>query len=398
MGNPVQRKLKVIQVITRLDQGGAPEIFLSLAANSDKSRYETIIVNGLTKNPALGVGKLGEQKIRQIVIPCLIRDINIFFDLLAFLRLWFLFRKEKPDIVHLHTSKAGALGRIAARLSGVPLVIYSTHGHVFYGYFGPIMSAFIIAAERILSSFCDVITVLSELEKKELIAKRIAPESKLRVIYNGINLDAFLNPHFDLKNKKEGFNFSAEAPVIGLISRLEPVKNPLSFVEAARLISEHNKEARFLVIGEGVLRKDMEELSSKLKIYDKFFFAGFRRDVPELLQIMDIVVQPSFNEGFGLSIIEAQAAAKPVVATRVGGIPEVLKDGGTGILVPSGDAVALSSAINDLLENKHKAVKMGEAGRNFVESRFSLESVLKEYYNLYDLAYRNKATGVQGKD
>lgn len=383
---PYQReKIKIAEVITRLDQGGSPEVVLALLRGLDHERYAVTLISGLTMNMADNLSEnIKDKRIKFIYLPSLVRNINPVLDAIAFFKLYGIFKRERFGIVHTHTSKAGALGRLAAKLAGTPVVIYNTHGHVFYGYFNQFFNKLIMYIEKFLANFSDAIITLSKKEKDDFVSLKIAKPDKLRVIYNGIDLDKFANTQVDIKKNKKELDLPLDCPVVGLISRLEPVKDPLGFIEAAKIICSAIPNSCFLIVGDGFLRSKVEERARQLGIKEKVIFTGFREDIPEILKTLDLVVLCSLNEGLGISLIEAQAAGIPVIATQVGGIPEVVIDGETGILVLPGKPEALAKAVIGLLQDRPRLLRMGRSAQAWVRSRFSIASMLREYSDLYE--------------
>lgn len=384
------KKTKIAEVITRLDKGGAPLMLLALLQGLSQEKFELVVIHGLTLDPQFGQREFEQSGIKQICLHFLRRNINLLYDVIAFAQLYTIFKREKFDIVHTHTSKAGALGRIAARLAGVPVIIHSPHGHVFYGYFGAKASKIIERIERVLSRFCDTITVLTEIEKNVMLAHQVAPAGKLKVVYNGIQFSRFREESFNVDEAKRMLGIPLDVALIGLVCRLDFVKGPLVFVDAARILCASHRPVYFIVAGEGDLRKKMELKAIELSVYDKMRFFGFCTNVPQIMRLLDVLVQPSLNEGFGLSILEALYMGIPVIATNVGGIPEILHDKVTGVLIPPNDAQALAQAISVILENKDMAAEMAKAGRVSVESRFSIEHMVQEFSELYCALFRKK--------
>lgn len=386
-------KIKVAQVITRLDRGGAPDIVSIIFTQLDPSRYELKLISGYTCQPSFKTCQLMKNLDAHILyIPQLRRQINPIWDIVALIKLYFLFQKEKFDIVHTHTAKAGALGRIAARLAGVPKVIHTPHGHNFYGYFGPGMSKIVILIERFIASFTDKIIVLTELEKRDLINFKIIPTKKIAVINSGLEIDAYHKIDVNISKKKEELQIDSEVTLVGMIGRLEPVKGPEYLIAAAKLVAENFPKVKFLIVGDGTLRGKLEADCKKLMISDKCIFTGWREDIPQILSILDILVLPSVNEAVGRILIEAGACGLPVIASNVGGVPGIVKDQETGILVPPKDPPSLAKAIINLLEDKEKRIKMGVAAKNWVDDKFKASKMVESISNLYTEVMKNEKT------
>jgi glycosyltransferase involved in cell wall biosynthesis len=379
------KKTKVAQVITRLDWGGPPDIIRLICDSLDVNTFDVRLITGNSLHPSLETRNfLKRFSDRVITITELKRDINPLSDFVALLKLYRIFRKAHFDIVHTHTAKAGVLGRLAARFAGVPRIVHTSHGHNFYGYFGSFKSKLVVIVERFIAYFTDTINALTELEKQDLTAYKVAQPAKVVVINSGLELERYRGISIDTGKKRNELRVGQDTLLVGMIGRLEPVKGPEYFIEAAHFITEKFTEVRFIVAGDGALRNELEFRCKKLNIFDKLIFTGWREDIPEILSVLDILVVPSLNEAVGRILIEAGACGKPVVATRVGGIPEVVKDNQTGILVPPKDAYALARAVISLLEDKNKRQRMGETAKNWVDDKFSASRMVKGFSDLYD--------------
>jgi len=385
-------KIKIAQVITRMDWGGAPDIVRILCERLDRAIYEVTLIMG----PSISLSAKSEEffskfKGKIIVVPSLRRDINIFYDFFAFVKLYMVLRAKKFDIAHTHTAKAGALGRLAAYLSGTPKIIHMSHGHNFYGYFGKLGSALVIAAERFLDKFTDQTIALTELERNDLISFKVSKVEKIVVVNSGLELDYFKDVTVDITRKRESFGIKNAEKVVGFVSRLEPVKGAQVVIEAARGICEKFANVKFLIAGEGSLRQKLEQEAEKFNLKDKCLFLGWREDVPEILAILDVLIQPSLNEAVGRIFIEAGASGVPVVATKVGGIPEIVLDGQTGILIEPNDAQGLAQAVISLLENEEERKRMGLNAKNRVNEKFSAQSMVDSIAQIYVSLISNKS-------
>ncbi|MDD5775267.1 MAG: glycosyltransferase, partial [Candidatus Omnitrophica bacterium] len=288
------------------------------------------------------------------------------------------------DIVHTHTAKAGALGRLASRMAGVPVIIHSPHGHNLYGYFSPAMTRRIVRIERFLSRFTDRIIAGTQLEKKDYLAHGIGRPDAIDVIYAGLELQGYAVDRQAQDAVKKELGIVPGAPVVGMIGRLEQVKGPDYFVDAAMRIAQTRQDVYFVLVGEGSLRSHLEDKAAQAGCKDRIIFTGWRNDVPRMLALLDIMVLPSLNEAVGLVLVEAQSQAIPVIASNVGGIPETIKDNETGILVPPGHAEKFMQAIVFLLDHPDKRRAMGAAAQAWVESRFKAEDMTAHVERLYD--------------
>jgi len=409
----MQKKIKVIHIITRLDKGGSAENVLITCKELDKNKYDTILVYGLSQ------GISCQLPVRNYKVDELVREISPLKDVVAFWKIYKIIKNEKPEIVHTHSSKAGFLGRWAAWLSRITSyklqatkVIHTPHGHIFYGYYGKLKTLLFLFLERLTAKITDRLIALTEGEKKESINFGVGKPDQWTVIHSGVNptQPTFFKGGSTLeKLSKDGFvistqsrffkggsaldNFSNNGLVIGTVARLEPVKGVKYFVEAIKII--HNMPDKsgnyiFLIVGDGSERKILENKVEKYGLKDKVIFTGMREDVLDLISTMDIYVQPSLNEGMGKTLAQAMYLSKPIVATNVQGIPDVVINGETGILVQPERPDLLASAIVKLIEDQDLRKKMGEKGFQYaIEKvdgypRFSIERMIFLLEKLYE--------------
>jgi glycosyltransferase involved in cell wall biosynthesis len=329
-------------------------------------------------------------EVKPVIIPSLGREISFVNDLISTFALWSLLKRYRPLIVHTHTSKAGFCGRIAARMAGTPVVVHTFHGHVLYGYFGALKTRFFISLERFLSRRTDAIVTVSQTVKDDLVAHRIAPEDKFRVIELGLDLQPLLSLAGPSGVLRKNWDMEAGRPLVGIVGRLAPIKDHETFLLAAAEVRRRGCDAKFAVIGDGDLRRTLETRAAELGLGENIRFFGWRRDLPEVYADLDIVALSSRNEGTPVSLIEAAAAGKPVIATAVGGVPDFIKHEGNGILVSPGDHRALAEGILSLLANPDKAGEMATNGRNMAAARFSISRLLNEHYDLYNSLLKRK--------
>lgn len=378
------KKIKMAQVITRLDWSGAPDILEIICSRLDSSVYDITLIYGPTRWPTAKTKEFLERfRGRSIIVPSLKRDINFIDDLASLLKLYIIFSREKFDIVHTHTAKAGFIGRIAARLAGVRLIVHTPHGHDFYGYFGSIGSGFVVILERIAAAFADKIAALTDIEKKDMLRYRICHSCKIEVVKSGMDFSAFEKKNADNIKKRAELNIEPDDIVVGAISRLENIKGIEYFIDSAKIVLGVIPMARFLIVGEGSLRSNLEERAKRLGIRDRVIFTGWREDVPKIMMILDILVLTSLNEAVGRVLIEAGAAGKPVVAAAVGGVPDIVKNGETGILVPPGDSEEIARAVIELLKDEKKRHAMGRAAAEWARSSFDEKKMMDGINNIY---------------
>jgi glycosyltransferase involved in cell wall biosynthesis len=321
--------------------------------------------------------------VEPIIIPQLRRNVGPVGGLITLFKLFRLMRRQKPHIVHTHTATAGLLGRLAAKLAGVPVVVHTFHGHVLHGYFGPILSKGLVWMERFLARLSDRIVTVSEGQKRELAGYGVAPLEKITVVPLGFELEDLLACECHRGELRHELGLVAEAKLVAIVARLVPVKNHPLFLQVAKLVAEAMPQARFLVVGDGELREELEAYTRDLGLDGRVLFTGWRRDLPRVYADLDVVALTSINEGTPVSLIEAMAAGVPVAATAVGGVPDVVANGKTGYLVKAGDAEGMAQAIIELLRNPERAHEIGQRGREAVYPRFAAQTLIANVERLY---------------
>jgi glycosyltransferase involved in cell wall biosynthesis len=387
--NCLMSSIKCLYIITRLDRGGSAEVVLQWAEGLQKRGFQITIISGRTDNPERDLSAFASRTgIPLVMFPSLQREVQPFSDIKALVILYRYIKKAKPDIVHTHTSKAGFLGRIAAKLNRVPVIIHSTHGHIFYGYYGRLKTKLFILMEKFAGNFTDCITELTQLGIEDHIKLKIAPRDKFVVLRAGIDLTQYRSPQKNREQMRQEFSLPVEAFVVGWVGRMTDIKNPLLLVKTAEIL-KNKSSLRFLMAGGGELLEPAKELAIQLNIVDKIIFTGHRNDIPNILTAVDIYVLTSRNEGLGRSILEAQAAGITVIATNVGGVPEIVTDGETGILVPANNPSALAEAIVKLTFHPELRVKLSQKALQNLGA-FSLEKSLNDLEHLYNTFHHSR--------
>jgi len=387
-------KIKILNLITRQDKGGSAETVLLACLKLCELGHEVILVKGSTfesqmspqEEAAAGRDLKNAQRkgLRIITNPFLVRRVHPVFDLLSLIFFYRLILKERPLVVHTHTSKAGFIGRLAAKLAGTPVIVHTPHGHVFFGYFGPLATRLFIFFEKKTAPLADRIVALTRGELEDTVKFGAAPRNKLCIIHSGVDLDKFrsLDPS-RIRAFKKSLRIPDKAVLIGTVGRLVPVKGPEFLLEAAKELLPLHPEAYFAFTGDGYLRDSLERKARELGLEKNILFLGWQDNVPEIIAAFDIFVLPSLNEGMGRVLVEAMALGKPLVASRVGGIPDLVEHGKNGFLVPPQDGQGLAKAIQLLLEDGELRAAMGRAGIEIAE-KFSLEIMIKKTADLYE--------------
>ena len=383
---------KVVHIITRLDMGGSAQDML-LTCRELGEKYEIVLVHGLSIESQMtdreketvdrGIRKAVEGGVIVIALPSLVRRISPVQDLKALFSLWRLLIREKPSMVHTHTSKAGILGRFAAKLAGVSIIIHRPHGHVFYGHFGPLVSKCFLLTERLMALITDRMVALTQAERDDHIALSVFSPEKIVMIHSGVDVEQFTTVQPNISEKKRALGLNSKGLVVGTVGWLLPIKGPLHLLKAMSNVWESHPETSLVFVGKGDLEKGLKEKARRMGVSDKVVFLGWRDDIPEIMQVLDVFVLPSLNEGMGRVLVEAMAAGKPVVASRVGGILDLVKEGQNGFLAGPGDEKGLAIAIKKLLEDKKMRDEMGKRGREIAQD-FSVEKMIEKIDVLYE--------------
>jgi glycosyltransferase involved in cell wall biosynthesis len=371
-----------MRVITRLNIGG-PAIHVSLlTARLDPARYETLLVSGVESSGEGNMLELGRlPPVEPTILPTLGRAISPLDDVRALVGLVSLARSFNPDIVHTHLAKAGALGRVAARLAGTRLVVHTYHGSVFRGYFGQRETAVYVRIERALARMTTRIVAITSGQKADLVSLGIAPGSKIVEIPLGLDLEQFAElPTLDEALAVLGL--PRDGRYVAIVARLVPIKDVVTFLRALSRVTASLPDVRGLVVGDGPERVALEGVARDLGLADRCHFLGWRADLPNVYAASDVVALSSLNEGSPVSIIEAMAAGRAVVATAVGGVPDVVNDT-TGILVRAGDDHGLGDAILSLLADPERRAVLGRNGREVSFRRFGSSRLVQDIDNLY---------------
>ena len=387
---------RIVRIINRFNLGGIT-YNVSLLTKYLEPEYETILIGGVKQKSEESSEFILEQLgIKPVIIPEMSRQINLPDDVVAYRKISRIIRDFKPDIVHTHAAKAGALGRLAAFRNNVPVIVHTYHGHIFHSYFNSVKTKIFLGIERYLAKRSDVIIALSENQKKELTTMhRVCEPEKMRVIPLGFDLGRFYTD-VEIKRKffREKYLVEENEIAIGIIGRIVPVKNHALFIHSLKSVLEKtSKNIKAFIIGDGEDRKKIETLAEQSAIRfstpeknvprAKLIFTSWMRDVDVAVAGLDIIAMTSLNEGTPVSIIEAQAGSKPVVATSVGGIENVVIAGETALLSPSDHVEKFSSNLLEVIENENLRKKMSQKGHEFVNNRFSYQRLAKEMSALY---------------
>jgi len=371
---------------------GGPAQHVIHLAHGLRPDFETVLVSG-TESASEGnmldlAAELGVQVTR---IPELGREIDAASDAVALLKLVRLVRRERPDIIHTHTAKAGMVGRVAARLCGTPLVLHTFHGNVFHGYFGPRKTRVFIALERALARATNRILALNAEQRQELLRYGIAPPRKISVLKLGLPLEALTRNAAPPAMLREKWGVPAGNRTVGIVGRLVPIKGHELFIDVAAHVQRQRASVSFVVVGDGQRREELERYAAAAGA--SVIFTGFEADRPAIFAALDVVTLTSINEGSPVALIEAMAAGRPVISTAAGGVVDLVRNGETGIVLPSRDPAAFAEGLLRLLDEPAEARRLAEAGQRSVYPEYDVSRLIANMRALYRelLAHRTHA-------
>lgn len=381
---------KVLHPITRLIIGGAQENTMLTAQLLMADGWAVEIVSGpQTGSEGSLIETVQERGILLILEPTLVREVNPVKDLLAIWRLARLMRQGKYTIVHTHSSKAGIVGRWAAKLAGVPVIVHTVHGWGHHERQHPLIRAYYIWLEKLTLPITDKLIVVSSLNIEKGLADGIGKPENYVVIRSGIELDRFGHPQVSREATRAAWGIPQDAVVIGSVTRLSPQKAPRDFVQAAAEVAQRYPQAYFMMVGDGPLRGEVEALAAQLGIADRLVLTGLRRDVPELMAAFDLFALSSLWEGLPRVLPQAMATSLPIVATACDGSAEAITEGVNGFLVPPGEPALLAERLCRLLEDPTLAKQMGAAGYARV-AEFSDRGMVDAIATLYTKLLKGK--------
>jgi glycosyltransferase involved in cell wall biosynthesis len=387
---------KILRIHNRLIIGG-PTLNVLYLTKYLAPEFETLLIVGEKESHEKDAFYLAKQMgIEPVVVPEMGRSIHPLKDYKAYRHIKKIMTDYKPDIVHTHAAKPGAVGRLAAASLNVPAIVHTYHGHVFHSYFGRWKTQFIIRTERWLGKKTDAIVAISEQQKKELTEEfRIAPAEKFRIVPLGFELHRFREEQEEKRKKfRREFKLRDDEIAIGIIGRLVPVKNHHLFLEGiAHVLHQSSKKIKAFIIGDGETRRSLEEKAGLLGItftaaeqYNEdaqLVFTSWRSDIDVINAGLDIVALTSLNEGTPVSLIEAQAANKPVISTRVGGIRDIVIEEETALLSDVRDVKRFGENLLRLVDDDALRNRLGKGGADFVMKRYSVQRLASDMATLY---------------
>jgi len=382
------RPIKVLRVIARLNVGGPALHVAYLTAGLADRGYDTMLVAGTVGSGEESMAFVAERRgVRVETLEDLHREIAPLRDLRTILRLSRLIRRERPMILHTHTAKAGAVGRIAALLAGdarPPVIVHTFHGHVLRGYFNPVLTAAFRVLERMLARVTTTLVAVSPEVRDDLVALRVAPASKFVVVRLGIELDERVSTDDEKRRAtRRLLGIPPDAFVVGWVGRMTAVKRTEDVARTLQALVDRGADAYLCLVGDGPDRVGFERRVHELGIARRCLFVGYQEDVARFYDAIDVLLLTSVNEGTPVSVIEALAAGRPVVATRVGGVSDIVRDGVDGFLADVGDVELLGARLAELARDPALRARMGSAGRARVIERYAVARLVDDVDRLY---------------
>ena len=382
----------VIHIITRLDHGGSAQNTMLTVLGHDRTQYEPVVIaghpgswdaqGGMAATEEQG-RRLEKEGISCIILPSLVRPISPWKDVCALWTLVGILRAKRPAIVHTHTSKAGVVGRVAAWLAQVPVIVHTPHGHVFYGHFGPWKSRIFLQIERILCRVTSTLVALTSAERDDHLDRAVGRADQFAVIPSGIDVERFRRARVEGRQIPVGFNCPADATIVGSIGWLTDIKGHRVLVEALGHLKDEFSHLHVVIVGSGGQHDALLAQADSLGLRDQMHLVGHRDDIERCLAGMDCFVFPSLNEGMGRALIEAMAAGLPVVASRVGGIPAIVRHEENGLLVAAGDSWALSEALRRILTDSQLAERLGRNASHTIGQEFGVKAMVDAVESVY---------------
>ncbi len=378
--------IRCVHVITRLILGGAQEnTLLTVEGLTRDPRYDVSLVTGPALGPEGELIRRARRSVDLVVMPELRRALLPHLDAEAFIKLVHYFRRERPTVVHTHSSKAGILARAAARLCRVPVIVHTIHGMPFHPYQSRFMNTAFIALERHAARYTDAIVSVADAMTAQALRAHVGAESQFTTIYSGMEVEPFLQADGVRERVRKEFGFHPDDIVIGKIARLFHLKGHEYVFAAMPGVVRRFPNARLFLVGDGKLRSKLERMAERLGIRDSVTFAGLvdPARIPELIKAMDLVVHASLREGLARVLPQALISGKPVISFDIDGASELVLPGRTGILVPPQSVEGLEEAMVYLISHPEEARRMGMEGRRLFTDTFRAERMVSRIDALY---------------
>lgn len=384
-------KLRVLHIITRMTRGGAQENTRATVLELRKKGYEVTLMTG----PSWGeegeiLSQALEEGLEVVILPELVREVRPWKDLVSLAKLSLWLAKNRYDIIHTHSSKAGFLGRLAARFQGIPVVVHTPHGHVFHSYFPPWKERLFLSLERWAANWADRLIAVTERGREEHLEAGEGTRRKWIVIPSGVNEERFQKPLSQNEKILNRFKITSNKKIIGFVGRLAPVKGAQYFIEALPQIFKTVPDTHSFVVGDGEEKSRLQKRVEELGLNGGVTFVGHQDEIPEWMSLFDVLIVPSLNEGMGRVIAEAGLLSKAVVGSRVGGIPDLIEDGKTGLLVEPRNSSEIARAVTRLLADPALRERLGKGLRAKVLQGFTEDQMVEEIHHLYQEVMKEK--------
>tara|TARA_B110000438_G_scaffold52600_2_gene52811 strand:- start:1961 stop:3100 length:1140 start_codon:yes stop_codon:yes gene_type:complete len=375
----MKKKIKLLHVITHLPIGGAQDNTLYTVELLNKKKYDISLCCNLDGELVERAKKV--EDIKLFDIPFLCREVSLYNDVKAFFSIYKLLKNGNFDIIHTHSSKAGFIARLAAKLNKIPVIIHTVHGFAFNDFMNVYKKNFFIYVEKILATWTDVLITVSNLNKNKIVDLNIAKEENIKNIYSGIDLSLFT----DKRNSdfRKELNLGDDKILIGSVGRLSNQKDPITMINAFDIVSKKFPEAYLVLVGDGPLKDKIVDRIKKLKLKNRVHLTGNKSNPWDVYHSIDLFIMSSIYEGLGRSITEALSCGVPVVCTAVEGVPEIIKDSITGTLVPPREPIELADGIIRSLQNMKVAKRKAAEGRKFVQDNFDVNKMVENIDVLY---------------
>ncbi|MCP4649700.1 MAG: glycosyltransferase family 4 protein [PVC group bacterium] len=372
------KKINILHIITNLELGGAQKNALDIIEALDSARHNKFFISAEQGLLCERAKHLSEVQV--YFLPELKRNISLWKDLLSLVKIISYIKRNNIELVHTHSSKAGIVGRWAAKLAGVKVIIHSIHGWSFNDYMHPIVKRVYVFLEKITSWITTSFIAVSNNDINKGIKHNIGQRKQYVLIRYGMRppVEAYQ------EKKKEMLGVDESLPVVGMVACLKPQKSPLDFVRMALALKKQNVDAGYVSVGDGILRKETETLIAKENSSKTIQLLGWRTDVEKIIPLFDVVVLTSLWEGLPIALLEAMSCAKPIVAYDTDGVREIVKDGINGFLIKPGEINSLANKVKVLLQDKTLAMRMGNKGKElFEESGFKTADMMQKIEALY---------------
>jgi glycosyltransferase involved in cell wall biosynthesis len=391
----LNRKIRVAHLIAGIDTGGTGENTLFTVEGLDEKKYRIDLIIGKELRKDI-LKRILNKKINLIQIRPFKTRHNFLYDPILLLKLIGLFKRGRYDIIHTHMTKPGILGRIAARIAGVPIIIHGLHVNALEVFDSKFVNIVKIFLEKKISKFTDAYISVSEIVSKKYLEYGIGKKAKYFTVRSGMELNKFLNARegMDIREKRQELGINGEDFIIGNVGRLEASKCHYFLFQAIKKILEirKNQPVKLLVIGEGKYKEKLIKYAKVLNLEKNVIFTGYRKDVEKLMALMDIFVLTSLREGLPRVLVQAAAVGMPSIAFNIDGIPEIIKDNYNGFLINPRDVEQLTNRIIKYMDNKELILFHGQKGRELVKDKWSIEDMVKRTHQIYSYLIEKKIT------